>query len=142
MSKTEIQSLISSVSAEFQSVSSEYHRRLCIRNMCIIELLFCLGLRIGEIAALDIEDYNREDCSVLIHGKGKKERMLFISSPIVCQKLNNWLLTRREMSPEDSAMFVNKSGGRLSIFSIENIYYKYRELSKINPHSTPALSPS
>ena len=63
--------------------------------------------------------------------------MLFISSPIVCQKLNNWLLTRREMSPEDSAMFVNKSGGRLSIFSIENIYYKYRELSKINPHSTP-----
>lgn len=34
-------------------------------------------------------------------------------------------------------MFVNKSGGRLSIFSIENIYYKYRELSKINPHSTP-----
>lgn len=41
------------------------------------------------------------------------------------------------MSPEDSAMFVNKSGGRLSIFSIENIYYKYRELSKINPHSTP-----
>ncbi len=115
LSKTEIQSLISSVSAEFQSVSSEYHRRLCIRNMCIIELLFCLGLRIGEIAALDIEDYNREDCSVLIHGKGKKERMLFISSPIVCQKLNNWLLTRREMSPEDSAMFVNKSGGRLSI---------------------------
>ena len=137
LSKTEIQSLISSVSAEFQSVSSEYHRRLCIRNMCIIDLLFCLGLRIGEIAALDVDDYNREDCSVLIHGKGKKERMLFISSPIVCQKLNNWLLTRLEMSPADSAMFVNKSGGRLSIFSIENIYYKYRELSQINPHSTP-----
>lgn len=48
LSKTEIQSLISSVSAEFQSVSSDYHRRLCIRNMCIIELLFCLGLRIGD----------------------------------------------------------------------------------------------
>ena len=105
--------------------------------MCIIELLFCLGLRIGEIEALDIEDYNREDCSILIHGKGKKERMLFISSPIVCQKLNHWLLTRLEMEPEGSAMFINKSGGRLSIFSIENIFYKYRELAKINPNSTP-----
>ncbi|MBU3878758.1 tyrosine-type recombinase/integrase [Faecalicatena sp. AGMB00832] len=137
LSKTEIQSLISSVSAEFQTVSSDYHRRLCIRNMCIIELLFCLGLRIGEVAALDIEDYNREDCSILIRGKGKKERMLFISSPVVCQKLNHWLLTRLELEPENSAMFVNKSGGRLSIFSIENIFYKYRDLSKINPHSTP-----
>lgn len=63
LSKAEIQSLIASVTAEFQNVSSDYHRRLCIRNMCIIELLFCLGLRIGEIAALDIEDYNREECS-------------------------------------------------------------------------------
>lgn len=137
LTKTEIQSLISSVSSEFQTVSSDYHRRLCIRNMCIIELLFCLGLRIGEVSALDIEDYNREDCSILIQGKGKKERMLFISSPVVCQKLNHWLITRQEMNPDDSAMFINKSGGRLSIFSIENIYYKYRERAQINPHSTP-----
>lgn len=134
---TEIKSLISATSLEFQEVTSEFQRRLCIRNMCIIEILFCLGLRIGEIMALDLEDYNREECSLLIHGKGSKERLLFISSPVVCQKLHLWLKTRMELKPEDSALFVNKYGKRLSIYSIENIFYKYREISQINPKATP-----
>lgn len=44
--------------------------------MCILELLFSLGLRVGEAAALNVEDYRKEDQSVLIHGKGSKERVL------------------------------------------------------------------
>lgn len=137
LSLEEIQHLIYSVTAELQTVRSEYREHLCIRNMCVIELLFCLGLRIGEISALDMIDYNRNECSILIRGKGKKERMLFISSPVVCQKLNHWLTIRPKMKPIDSAMFISKTGERLSIYSIENIFYKYRKMSNINPHSTP-----
>lgn len=137
LSLSEIKNLISSTSLEFQETTSDFQKRLCIRNMCIIEILFCLGLRIGEIEALNLEDYNREECSLLVHGKGSKERMLFISSPIVCQKLQVWLMTRPQMHPEDSALFVNKYGKRLSIYSIENIFYKYREKSQINPKATP-----
>lgn len=137
LSLTEIGNLISATNLEFQGASSEFRKRLCIRNMCIIELLFCLGLRIGEVEALDVEDYNREEGSILVRGKGSKERMLFISSPIVSQKLKVWLMNRGGMEPEDSAMFVNKYGKRLSIYSIENIFYKYREKAQINPKATP-----
>ena len=133
----EIKRLIVSVNEEYQESHSEYFRKLCLRNMCIIELLFCLGLRIGEISALDLDDYRREENSMLIHGKGNKERILFISSPIVSQKLNQWLLTRGEMNPDDPALFVSRMGKRLSIYSIENIFYKYRDRTQINPHSTP-----
>ena len=35
----------------------------------------------GEISALNMEDYRKDDNSVLIHGKGRKERLLFISAP-------------------------------------------------------------
>lgn len=133
----EIKRLIRSVNEEYQESSSEYFRKLCLRNMCIIELLFSLGLRIGEICALDLEDYRREDCSILIHGKGNKERLLFISSPVVNQKLGNWLLVRPSMNPDSSAFFINRKGGRLTIYSVENIYYKYRDRAQINPHSTP-----
>lgn len=137
LSLTEIGNLISATNVEFQEASSDFRKRLCIRNMCIIELLFCLGLRIGEVEALDVGDYNREEGSILIRGKGRKERMLFISSPIVSQKLQVWLMNRGGMGPEDSALFVNKYGKRLSIYSIENIFYKYREMAKINPKATP-----
>lgn len=134
---TEIRNLITATSEEFQESTSDFRRRLCIRNMCVIEILFCLGLRIGEVEALDMEDYNREECSLLIHGKGSKERILFISSPVVSQKLHMWIMTREELCPEDSALFVNKYGKRLSIYSIENIFYKYRKLADINQKATP-----
>ncbi len=32
---------------------------------------------------------------------------------------------------------INKYGNLLSIYGIENVYYKYRDLAKINPKSTP-----
>lgn len=137
LSKQEIKDLISATSSEYQSSESDFKRRISIRNMCIIEILFCLGLRIGEVEALNLEDYSKEENSILIHGKGNKERMLFISSPIVCQKLNLWIRTRSEMNPLDSSLFINKYGNRLSIYSIENIFYKYREIAHINPQATP-----
>lgn len=137
LSNQEIRNLISVSTSEYQASPSDYKRRLNTRNMCIIELLFCLGLRIGEAASLDLDDYCQEDSTILIRGKGSRERLLFISSPVVCQKLNLWIRTRQEMSPATTALFINRYGNRLSIYSIENIFYKYRDLSKINPSSTP-----
>ena len=39
--------------------------------------------------------------------------------------------------PRAKALFINRYGDRLSIYSIENIFYKYRDLSNINPNATP-----
>lgn len=75
--------------------------------MCIVELLYCLGLRIGEICALNMEDYRKEDNSILIHGKGRKERLLYISSSAVSQKLNSWIRTRPLLNPQDQALFIS-----------------------------------
>lgn len=137
LSKAEINQLISTVSAEYRTAPTEFFRRLCLRDMCIIEVLFCLGLRIGEVAALNLEDYDAEEASFLIHGKGNKERLLFISSAPVNSKLQKWIKIRKEFNLKDDALFVNKYGNRLSIYSIENIFYKYRELSHINSSATP-----
>lgn len=137
LSLDEIQALISSTTAEYHQSTSEYSRRICLRNMCIIELLFCLGLRIGEISALNITDYSTSEGSLLIHGKGNKERMLFLSSPIVAQKLNLWLNVRSSFYKDEDALFINKYGHRLSIYGVENVFYKYQEKARINPSATP-----
>ena len=44
LSKAEINQLISTVSREYWSAPSDFYRRLYLRDMCIIEVLFCLGL--------------------------------------------------------------------------------------------------
>ncbi len=73
LSREEIKELILAATFQYQQARSEYKERLAIRNMCIIELLFCLGLRVGELSALDMADYRPEENTVLIHGKGRKE---------------------------------------------------------------------
>lgn len=137
LSKTEVNQLIFTVLNEYRSAPGDYYKRLRLRDMCIIEILFCLGLRIGEVAALNLEDYDPEEASVLIHGKGNKERLLFISSAAVNQKLQKYLSVRSAFNPRADAFFVNKYGKRLSIYNIENIFYKYREISQINGDATP-----
>ena len=105
--------------------------------MCILELLFSLGLRVGEAAALNVEDYRKEDQSVLIHGKGSKERVLFLSSPEVCQKISAWLRIRETRCMKDHAFFPSRLGKRMSVFSIENVFAKYQKAAKISQSATP-----
>ena len=73
LSREEIKELILAATFQYQQARSEYKERLSVRNMCIIELLFCLGLRVGELSAMDMADYRPEENTVLIHGKGRKE---------------------------------------------------------------------
>ena len=73
LSREEIKELILAATFQYQQARSEYKERLSVRNMCIIELLFCLGLRVGELSALDMADYWPEENTVLIRGKGRKE---------------------------------------------------------------------
>lgn len=137
LSGGEISRLLSAAEQALSGAESEYARRMCLRDRCVIELLFCLGLRIGEVSALDIRDYNREDASILIHGKGSRERLLFVSAPEVRRELEEWLAVRRKLSPEEEALFLNRRGGRISIYGIENIFYKYRDRASIDPRATP-----
>ena len=123
-------------SNNFQNAGSEYQNWLALRDMCVLELLFSLGLRVGEAAALNVEDYRTEDQSVLIRGKGNKERILFLSSPVVCQKISTWLRIRGTRPIRDTSLFPSRLGSRMSIYGIENIFYKYQKAAQINQNAT------
>lgn len=137
LTKEEIVKLIRIAEKETAEADSEYRKRLAVRNDCMIDLLYSLGLRVGEIVALNVEDYSRFDNSVLIRGKGDRERVLYISSAEVRDKLARWLEEREEMQPVGPALFINRFGRRFSIYGVENVFYKYRDSAGINPEATP-----
>jgi integrase/recombinase XerD len=74
--------------------------------------------------------------TLLIFGKGSKERMLYLSSLEVIVIIKKWIEEREHLSPKCNALFLNKYGERLSIYSIEDIFYKYRGYAKINEKAT------
>ncbi|MGX7243437.1 tyrosine-type recombinase/integrase [Enterococcus quebecensis] len=112
-------------------------RRNLIRDTALIELLIATGIRIGEAHALNIVDYKPKSRLLLIKGKNHKERLIYISPFETNHALAEYLKAREEYKPKSNAIFLNKYGKRLSIYGIENIYSKYRDLANIAPSSTP-----
>lgn len=133
----EIQRLLRSIEYDMIMLKSEYRKLIATRNLAIIELLFSTGIRIGELVSIDLRDLNVGERTLLIFGKGRKERILYLSSKEVVSSLKSWMKVRKELNPQDNALFINKYGNRLTIYSIEDIFSKYRDSARITPTATP-----
>nr|WP_154984226.1 tyrosine-type recombinase/integrase [Paenibacillus xylanexedens] len=137
LSVNEIEKLLNAPQEHMKQLHTIFRKRINLRNAAIIELLYVIGIRIGELVSIDIEHIDLEERTVLIFGKGRKERLLYISSEEVIQKIKSWLQVREYFEPQSEALFLNKYGHRLSIYSIEDIFSKFRDMSKVSKNSTP-----
>lgn len=115
---------------------SLFQKKLAIRDVAIIDILISTGIRIGELSSIKVEDINLEENTIIIHGKGRKERLLYFSSNDTIKHINEWLEIRNTINAIADNLFVNRYGNCLSIHSIEAIYEKYRKLANL-PKSTP-----
>lgn len=66
---------------QLQNAKTDYQRRNSLRDAAVIEMLFATGIRISELCSLKMENVNLYDKSILIFGKGSKERKLQIHIP-------------------------------------------------------------
>lgn len=73
------------------------------RDIAIIDLLCCSGIRIGELVKLNISDINFKDKEVIIHGKGNKQRTVYINGKTKI-RIEQYLLSRNDDNP---ALFVS-----------------------------------
>ncbi|KRO20629.1 tyrosine-type recombinase/integrase [Pediococcus argentinicus] len=122
--------------AYLSAEKTNFQKKNKIRNIAILELLISTGLRISEISKLTLTDFHT-DKSILIKGKGKKERILYISSTDTMKSLKTYLSIRSQYNPQSNHFFLNKYGKQLSIFGIENIFDKYKIISMIDTNTTP-----
>jgi integrase/recombinase XerD len=96
---------------------SEADGPLTLRNRALLELLYSTGARISEAVGLDVDDIDTHDRSVLLRGKGGKQRLVPIGRPAVTA-LDAYLVRGRpdlaRRGRGTSAIFLNARGGRLS----------------------------
>ncbi len=111
-----------------------------LRDRAIMELLFSTGLRVSELANLNRENVERNGEEFSVVGKGKKERLVFVSSEAK-GILNRYLDTRTD---NDNAVFIRHRGVldknrtlRLSTRSIERIISAYAKQAGITKKVTP-----
>ena len=87
--------------------------------------------------AMTVEDVDLRSKIVLIHGKGKKERLIYLSCAETVSNIKNWLTLRNSTKPSHGYVFVNRSNDPISIHGIEDIFDKYKRIADINTHATP-----
>ncbi|MGH9376976.1 MAG: tyrosine-type recombinase/integrase, partial [Terriglobia bacterium] len=113
-----------------------------VRDRAILELLYASGLRVSELAGLNLRHIQIGEGMVLALGKGRKERIVPFGSK-ARNALVNYLPVRdkllRDCRTSNSALFLNSKGGRLTTRSVHRIVRKYIRLSGLNlrvsPHS-------
>ncbi len=114
---------------------SDFARREYMRDAALLDLLISTGIRIGEAAAITLEDVIVPEHTVLIHGKGRKQRLIYISSRVTWERL--YALMRERKRSGGSHLFINRYGYPITIHGIENIYKKYIRKARISTKSTP-----
>ncbi|MCM8795403.1 MAG: tyrosine recombinase XerC [Candidatus Omnitrophica bacterium] len=98
-----------------------------LRDRAILETFYSTGMRISELASLNIDDIDFIGGIVKVLGKGKKERLAPIGEKAI-SSIRSYLDKRKKSS---AAIFLNKSGRRITTRGIRNIIYKYIRLAGI-----------
>jgi integrase/recombinase XerC len=114
-----------------------------LRDKLIFEFLYSTGCRVSELVGLDVLDINMKDHSVRVKGKGSKERIVYIGE-MAHKTLVEYLKRRSHFIQSKritrtGALFINKSGFRLTTRGIRYIVYKHLRQSKcqkqVSPHT-------
>ncbi len=111
------------------------------RDRAILELFYAGGLRLAELAGLNLGDLDRKEGVVRVWGKGAKERLAFLGDAArqamaAYLPLREGLLAQRGRQGE-RALFLNFRGGRLSSRGVARVVEKWARLAGLSQALTP-----
>jgi integrase/recombinase XerC len=113
-----------------------------LRDRAILEALYSAGLRVSELTGLNIDDFDLDEGSATVRGKGKKERLAFFGRSSL-EALTAWLRRREELlakkpvSKRPTAVFLNKNGSRLTARSVGRLLEKYLAQAGLDTRASP-----
>lgn len=106
---------------------------LCgVRDRAILETLYGCGLRVSELCGLRIQDVG--DTSLLVRGKGNKERLLPIGQEALLA-IDRYLCRREDGEPVLFLSIQGKPLDRISVWKIVKQHASKIGLSRISPHT-------
>ena len=113
------------------------------RDQALLETLYGTGVRVGELAGMNIEHCDLSESSVRVLGKGGKERIVPLGRSAV-EAIQDYLPARRGLQVkakdcDPDALWLSRTGRRLSVRQVQNIVRRHGTLgagrSDLHPHA-------
>lgn len=110
-----------------------------MRDQAMFELFYSSGLRLAELAGLNLLALDLAAGEATVTGKGNKTRQLPIGSK-ARQAMARWLDARNELtSPDQAAVFINQRGTRLSMRQIQLRLARWAKKCGLDEHLHPHM---
>ena len=113
---------------------------LGLRDWAMLEVMYSTGVRVSELVGLDITDVDFDESILHVRGKGRRER-LSPAGQRALDAIRQYIAKRGQPKPgqivDQQALFVNKSGQRLSTRSVRRKLDKYLAQAGLDPSISP-----
>lgn len=119
--------------------SKQTLNRVITRDIAILELLICTGIRVSEVSHLLKSNVFIRENTIIINGKGSKERIIYIDNQNLIQSLLSYQRLFQDEIEKSPYFFINRLGHHLSEQSIRFMIVKYCHLFHIDSHITPHM---
>lgn len=90
-----------------------------VRDYCIITLFLNCGMRLSELVGLNLSDYSRDNRTLRVLGKGRKERIIYLNDACV-SALDEYIDTTRPYV-EQTAIFLSANKTRINKRRVQQI---------------------
>lgn len=109
-----------------------------VRNKFIIELLYSTGVRVGELVGIKVSDVDLEDQSILVFGKGSKQRIVYFGD-YARELYDTYIRLRPKMlkGKQSEYLFINTKGEALTVDGISYVIRKVVKMAAIKNDVTP-----
>jgi integrase/recombinase XerC len=110
------------------------------RDTAVIATLYGSGVRVAELTALDVEDVELADESLLVKGKGRRERVGVIGPPAseaITAILPDRIQLMKHLGTRANALFLSRSGERITTRSVARLIDKRVMEAGLDPRISP-----
>lgn len=119
------------------TVRSDNFDALCRKTA--IQLLLDTGIRVGELANVRIEDLSLPDRCLKVHGKGNRQRLVYLLSVPLYRSLDRYLSKREKVCSQSGKLFVTEAGLDLTPQRVRTSLHEIASTAGINRHLTPHM---
>lgn len=126
-----------------QSAYDDYapDKRIVLRDILVLELLFSTGLRVSELCNLTVDTFllGESELCLLVNGKARKERMLQITTPELIRLAKKYCNEFAEEIQYSGTILLNRQNRPISTQSVRRIIQRYLEKIGSSYHVTPHM---
>lgn len=110
-----------------------------VRDKTMIQLLLDTGIRVGELVAINLSDLSLGNGSLVVHGKGNRQRLVYLVSKTLSRKIGLYLTWRSALPTRSDKLFVSPDGRAIGTPIVRAGLKRIARSAGVSRHVTPHM---